>query len=611
MTLRKKTLLIVGLTLLGLIAAVYGATMLILERGFSELEVTQMRANSVRMQLTIERELQSLDALARDYAIWDEAAAFLESDRSEFADKYLTPDVLENLRANLMIYADTTGKIRFARSYDHTNHTETPLAAKVAAMVTRQDGLLFNPNSTAGKHGILRAGSSLLLFGAHPVRANTLATGNRGSFIVGRVLDDGELARLGDLIQMKLAVNSVVGELPDDFATAWEELKHGESGPYLAPIDEEVYAAYQVLLDQSRRPVALLRMTAKREVHAQAQSTLSYLLGALLIVGIVFIAITLINLERLVLARLDRITEDVNNISMGGDVSRRVAVQGTDELGTLAQHINHLLQNLGSQIDLEKAVASAQSAAQAKSIFLANMSHELRTPLNAIIGYSELVQDSVADHGLSGVIPDLQKIVEAAKHLQSIISAVLDISRIEAGKMELDNAPFDLRANMNSVRDIVAMRAAEKNLDLFVHVSQNVPLRIIGDDARLRQILVNLANNAIKFTERGSVEINAEAKASNEHDGWEIHFSVRDTGIGIPAQRFDRLFKAFSQVDPSSSRKYGGTGLGLAISRQLCEMMGGTMWAESVEGTGSTFHFTIRARIAPVEDREYGSAMLR
>ncbi len=609
MTLRNKTLLIVGLTLFGLIAAVYGATVLILDRGFSELETSQMRENSVRMQLAIERELQQLDSFTRDYAVWDLAANFLDGRFPEFPEKYLTPDTFDTLRVDLLIYADRNGVVRFAQSYDHTNGAATGVAAKISPLMTRQDGLLFNPNSTAGKHGLLRAGSTLLLFAAHPVEAALNSTGNAGSLVIGRVLDENALKRLGELIQMDLAVSSIVGELQDDFAEAWEHLKHGETGPYLTPLDDNIYAAYQIMLDQSRRPVALLRMSAKRDVYAQARSTMGYLLGALLVVGVVFIAITLVNLERMVLARVERITEEVNTIAMGGEMSRRVTVLGSDELSALAQHINHLMQNITSQIDLEKAVANAQSSAQAKSIFLANMSHELRTPLNAIIGYSELVQDTVVDHGLSGVIPDLQKIVEAARHLQSIISAVLDISRIEAGKMELDSGPFDLRANVNAVRDIVAVRAKEKNIDFFVHVSQNVPPRIIGDDARLRQILVNLANNAIKFTERGSVEINVDADPRADHDGWEFHFSVRDSGIGIPAQRFDRLFKAFSQVDPSSNRKYGGTGLGLAISKQLCEMMGGKMWVESIEGIGSTFHFTIRAKIAAVENTPHADAM--
>jgi signal transduction histidine kinase len=599
MTLRCKTLLIIGFTLVGLIAASYLAASYIVLRRFSALEMQQMEMRATRTHNMIDNELRQLESITRYQAEREKTYRFATEGHGDYVEEYLGFATYENLNVDLIALTRVDGKIVFARSFDLVTRHETPLAQKVTSLLTRDSGLILGPDAVHGKSGILQAGSTMLLFAAQPIRADAGAQQNGGTLLVARELDDHTLQRLSQLVQLKLDISGVVGDLDEDFAAAWSELRHGSARPYFAALDDATYAGYLPLLDQTRQPVALLRVTSDRAVYGQARAATTYLLVTLLVVGVVFIAITLLSLERLVLARLARLSSEVNHIGMGSDISARVTELGRDELSALARNINRLLQNLGSQIDLEQAVANAQSAAQAKSTFLANMSHELRTPLNAIIGYSELVQDTAADHHLSGVIPDLQKIVEAARHLQSIIANVLDISKIEAGKMELELASLDLKDNIAAVRDIVAVKAAEKNLQLIVSVAPNVPNHVVGDAARLRQILVNLLNNAVKFTERGGVELSVDAKllspGEQSSGPWEIQFAVRDTGIGIPAQRFDRLFKSFSQVDPSSSRKYGGTGLGLAISKQLCEMMGGRMWAESVEGMGTTFYFTIRA----------------
>jgi CheY-like chemotaxis protein len=192
--------------------------------------------------------------------------------------------------------------------------------------------------------------------------------------------------------------------------------------------------------------------------------------------------------------------------------------------------------------------------------------------------------------------------------LLTIINDILDFSKIEAGKLELENTAFDLRECLESAVDLLATRAAEKKLDLAVDIGRDLPSAITGDVTRLRQIVINLLNNAVKFTEHGEVVLAVrldEENSGNRQDGkavW-LHFYVRDTGIGIPSDRLDRLFQSFSQVDASTSRKYGGTGLGLAISKRLSEMMGGRMWVESEYGHGSTFHFSILAEPAKIDVR--------
>ncbi len=289
---------------------------------------------------------------------------------------------------------------------------------------------------------------------------------------------------------------------------------------------------------------------------------------------------------------IDRRPRELTTEQLNALLTLRRHVVNALELRRLVARQNTIIADLETtRRSLDEARRSAESAARAKADFLATMSHEIRTPMNAVIGFTDLLRGSPLN---AEQRENVDLIHESGEHLLTLINDILDFSKIEAGRLELESAPFDLPACLRSAVALLVPRAAAKNLVLRAEFAPDLPVLLRGDATRIRQILVNLLSNAVKFTECGAVTVRASARPAPDGQ-LEIAVAVHDTGIGIPADRVDRIFERFTQAEASTTRRFGGTGLGLAISRRLAELHGGTLRASSEPGRGSVFTFTFLA----------------
>ncbi|MBF0179091.1 MAG: response regulator [Magnetococcales bacterium] len=544
---------------------------------FEQLDLAEAKTNGERSVQALQREIHHLSVLAQDWSSWDDTYRFVEERNPEYLASNLLPGFSDPLHIDMLFMYDPHGALVWGHRFEDGKKEHIPWPT--FPMQRRDHPLLQGTRpETAGVTGILLTDRGPMLMAAHPILTSERQGPGRGTLIMGRMLDTQLLKTLEEQIGVAFRIWEPGWEpTPAERDIKAELMQRGNREPKIV-VEEHWIRYYTLLQDVEKNWQLLLRADTPRDIAVQGRKAI--LTGLLIqcLAALFVLTVMLMLLKAKVLKPLASLTS-----AIAGDGRR-------DEFDILGNYKLTLENAIAERTrELREARDMALDASRAKGEFLATMSHEIRTPMNVILGYGEILEATPLNEEQRGYLTSIRT---AGDSLLGLIDDILDLAKVESGRLTVERIPFCLREMVQECLTMFREKAHGKGLSLCDEVPDGIPDRLLGDRVRIKQILVNLLGNAIKFTERGGVTLSVREEVRSERVTV-LTLTVADSGIGLPEEKLNTLFDSFTQADASHTRKYGGSGLGLAICVRMAEAMGGVVWAENIPEGGSRFYVTL------------------
>jgi signal transduction histidine kinase len=573
MIFRRRTFIISVLTLLASVSIIYISSHLILMRSFADLEERDVRANVLRVVKALNIQLDTISTISSGYSMWDDAYRFVSERNQDFIDLNMMDTTFTDYQINTVLYLTNDLEVVFEKAVDLNTGEEMAFPQSLYPFLTEGSPVVDLPDTESAVNGILGLPQGAMMLSAQPVVTSEGHGPINGYQIWGRFLDPQFFEQLSATTDFSVTAQRFDAlALPVDFERARDNLRKS-GGIFTHAVNEEIVAGYTLVNDLYGDPVLILRITLPREIYAQGEASVGYFLIAMVSSSVI-----------LAIFAQSRLALEEINLNLEKHVEQRTT--------QLSQANALLLQEIAErkqiEADLEQTRDKALEALRLKSQILANVSHDARTPLTTIMLRTELLQ-----RGRYGPMsPEQHQVLELilsnAGQLLNFVNNLLTEAQLSGQSIPLAHVEFSPSSLLDEVFDLVVPMAERKQLSLVRSIDSRVPDTLRGDPGRLQQILLNLLENAIRFTERGTISVMIERPD-------ETHWCIRvsDTGRGIPKDAQNRIFEAFWQLDGSITREVNrGVGLGLSIVRQLATLLGGEITLESVPGQGATFTVT-------------------
>jgi signal transduction histidine kinase/CheY-like chemotaxis protein/HPt (histidine-containing phosphotransfer) domain-containing protein len=597
---------------------------LLLTETFSSFAYDTLANNTVRVANFLDEEVQKLDDIIVDWAVWDDSYQFMQKDKPDFVRSNLNDRTLGSLDLAFIAFVDNESRVVWSASRQADGSFAPQLDEAVRELILRQTKMLLPDDQEGRIRGIARLHDTFTVIASCPISDSEGEAPKLGTLVMGRDLTEAIIKKIEEKTRLRFSLTDHIDSASLGRLVRTQHLQTASSdlAIHIYDTNASTLSGHVKLKDITGAEQIDLIVSGDKAILKLGQSASRKSSIILISGGIALIGCILFLIERRVLRRIlgikSQITEINKTINVFG-AKKEVVIPGDDEISELARYISLYisqitnyklnLENLVKERTkrlqeknvenekirqkLEEAKVLAEQANKTKTDFLAKVTHEIRTPMNAIKGMNDYLLSTAVTADQRDC---LTAVKESSDHLLTIVNDLLDLSKIEAGKVVLETIDFNLKSVIESTTRLLLPLANKKNIELVTHLDDNADVVVRGDPARLRQILLNLTNNALKFTKLGGIAVTATTIKDAATGGYEATITVSDTGVGIEQARLETIFEPFTQGDNSTSRKFGGTGLGLSVCKQLVGLMHGEITVESTPGQGSSF--TVRLPLA-------------